>query len=141
MIPIKPIIENRKVIVIDDSIVRGTTSKEIVRRLRSSGAKKIQWYLAFPPIQYPCYQGIDFPSRDELLVPNLCDKNNLNIDEINAKVSAFLNVDFTGYIDVTHLSRGIGLPKKELCISCITGDYSCLRSKPIFRTRKEMKGE
>jgi len=139
MIPIKPIIDGKKVVVVDDSIVRGTTSKEIVRRLRASGAKKIQWYLAFPPIQHPCYMGIDFPTREELLVPNLC-REGSDFNEINEKVSKYLGVDFCGYIDIKHLSRGIGLPRKELCASCVTGDYSCLKSQPVFRTREEMKG-
>ncbi|MEM2960495.1 MAG: amidophosphoribosyltransferase [Candidatus Bathyarchaeia archaeon] len=139
MIPIKPIIDGKKVIVIDDSIVRGTTSKEIVRRLRTFGARKIQWFLAFPPIQWPCYQGIDFPTREELLVPSLCE-DGVDLDEINSKVGKYLGVDFCGYIDISHLSHGVGIPRKEMCTSCITGDYSCLKNKPRFRTRDEMKG-
>ena len=140
MIPIKPSIQGKRVIVIDDSIVRGTTSKEIVRRLRAFGAKKIQWYLAFPPIQYPCYQGIDFPTKEELLVPNLC-SDGADLNEINDKVGNFLDVDYCGYIDLPHLCKGIGLARKELCASCVTGDYSCLKNKPKFRTREEMKGQ
>lgn len=139
MIPIRSAIEGRDVVVIDDSIVRGTTSREVVRRLKDSGAKKIQWYVIFPPIAYPCYMGIDFPTREELLVPRIC-KGNLDLGEVNEQAADHLGVDFLGYNDVEGLSRGIDLPKSELCLACTTGDYSCLRQKPRFKTREEMKG-
>jgi amidophosphoribosyltransferase len=138
MIPIKPIIEGKDVIVIDDSIVRGTTSKEIVRRLKTAGAKRIQWYLTFPPIQYPCYQGIDFPTREELIAPRVC-KGDCTVEEANESIKKYLGVNWVGYIDLENLSKGIGLPVNDLCNSCATGDYSCLKSKPIFKSRREMK--
>ncbi|HID17222.1 TPA: amidophosphoribosyltransferase [Candidatus Bathyarchaeota archaeon] len=140
MIPIRSIISGKKLVIVDDSIVRGTTSMEIVRRLKSSGAKKIQWFVTFPPIQHPCYQGIDFPTREELIVPRICG-GECEVDEANEKVGGYMGVDFLGYNDADALSRGIGLPIAELCLSCATGDYSCLRRKPVFKSRPEMKGE
>jgi amidophosphoribosyltransferase len=138
MIPIKPVIEGKDVIVVDDSIVRGTTSREIVRRLKAAGAKKIQWFVTFPPIQYPCYQGIDFPTREELIVPTIC-KGDLTLANVNESVKRYLEVHSLGYIDRKNTGRGIGLSLNELCDSCVTGDYSCLKYKPVFRTRAEMK--
>jgi amidophosphoribosyltransferase len=140
MIPIKPVISKKKLVVIDDSIVRGTTSKEIVRRLKNAGAKKIQWFVTFPPIKYPCYQGIDFPTREELVAASVC-KEECELNKINEKVGEYMGVDFLGYNDLDELSRGIGLPKNELCLACTTGDYSCLKHKPEFKSRSEMKGE
>ncbi|MEM2964895.1 MAG: amidophosphoribosyltransferase [Candidatus Bathyarchaeia archaeon] len=138
MIPIKPVIEGKDVIVVDDSIVRGTTSREIVRRLKAAGAKRIQWYLTFPPIQYPCYQGIDFPAREELIVPKVSGRD-CTVEEANELIKKYLRVNRLGYIDRENLSRGVGLPLSDLCTSCVTGDYSCLKNKPIFRSRREMK--
>ncbi|MBS7657994.1 MAG: amidophosphoribosyltransferase [Candidatus Bathyarchaeia archaeon] len=140
MIPIKPVISGKKIVVIDDSIVRGTTSREIVRRLKSAGAKKIQWFVTFPPIRYPCYQGIDFPTREELIAATVCEEK-CDLNEVNAKVGEYMGVDLLGYNDLYGLSRGIGLPKSELCLACTTGDYNCLKHKPEFKSRAEMKGE
>lgn len=138
MIPIKPAIEGREVVVIDDSIVRGTTSREVVKRLKHASAKKIQWYVIFPPIIYPCYMGIDFPTQEELAVPKICG-NCTELGEINDGVAKYLDVTHLGYNDVEGLSRGIGLRKDELCLACTTGNYSCLRQRPRFKTREEMK--
>ena len=67
IIPIKEVIEKKKVVVIDDSIVRGTSSHSIVKMLRASGAKEINMIVTYPPIRFPCYAGIDFPSQEELI--------------------------------------------------------------------------
>lgn len=134
---IRDVIEGKRIILIDDSIVRGTSSKIIVgSKLR--GAKEVSLLLTFPPIIYPCYMGIDFPSQEELLVYRICGTS-MNIDEINRRVAEYIGASFVGYNDIEGLSRGIGLPKNQLCLACITGDYSCLKRKPRFRTRDEMK--
>ncbi|MEM3479904.1 MAG: amidophosphoribosyltransferase, partial [Candidatus Bathyarchaeia archaeon] len=83
IVAIRDVIEGKRIILIDDSIVRGTSSKIIVRsKLRD--AKEISLLLTFPPIIYPCYMGIDFPSQEELLVYRLCGTGR-NVDEINRK--------------------------------------------------------
>jgi len=136
---IKSTVEGKDVIVVDDSIVRGTSSSIIVGILKKAGAKKIRLFSTFPPIRYPCYTGIDFPTQEELIVFKVCkDEKDLNL--INKAVASALEVDFVGYNDIEGLSRGIGLPIKEFCLSCVTGDYSCLKYPLKFRTRKEMKG-
>jgi amidophosphoribosyltransferase len=139
IIPIKEVINNKEVIVIDDSIVRGTSSRAIINTLRHAGAKKVSMVLAYPVIKFPCYAGIDFPSSEELIAYTVSN-NNENIDKLVAKA---INADFVGYNDPDTLAKAIGLEREELCFTCSTGDYSNLGliSKPIFKSRKEIKGE
>jgi amidophosphoribosyltransferase len=82
--------------------------------------------------------GIDFPTQDELLVYRVCGAST-SIEEINKKVAEYIGASFVGYNDVDGLSKGIGLPKNQICLSCVTGDYSCLKFKPKFRSREEIK--
>ncbi|MCP8308801.1 MAG: amidophosphoribosyltransferase [archaeon] len=136
---VKAIVDEKNVIVVDDSIVRGTSSLIITDILKKAGAKKISFVITFPPIRYPCYAGIDFPTQEELIAYKFCkDKSDLNY--INDMVTFALNADFVGYNDIEGLSKGIGLPVNELCLSCVTGDYSCLKYTPKFKSREEMKG-
>jgi len=135
--PIRRAVEGKRVILIDDSIVRGTSSKIIVKE-KLKDAKEVSFLLTFPPIIFPCYMGIDFPTQEELLVYRVCGPAQ-NIDEINRKVGKEVGLKFLGYNDVDGLSEGIGLPKDQLCLACTTGDYSCLKQKPKFRTKEEMK--
>ena len=136
--PIKKAIEGKRVILIDDSIVRGTSSKIIVKS-KLKAAKEVSLLLTFPPIIYPCYAGIDFPTQEELLAYKVC-KGKCSLKEINELVGKEVGVKTLGYNDVEGLSEGIGIPVDELCLSCTTGDYGCFKYKPKFRTREEMKG-
>jgi len=134
---IREIVDGKRIILIDDSIVRGTSSKIIVeQKLRN--AKEVSLLLTFPPIMYPCYAGIDFPTQRELLAYRVCEDTK-DLDEINKKIARHIGVSFLGYNDVDGLSRGIGIPKDQLCLSCTTGDYSCLKRTPRFKTRKEIR--
>ena len=136
--PIREAIKGKKVILIDDSIVRGTSSRIIVRK-KLKEAKEVSLLLTFPPIIYPCYAGIDFPTQEELLVYRVCGTG-CSLERINELVGKEVGVKLLGYNDIDGLSKGIGIPKEELCLSCTTGDYSCLKYKPRFKTREEMKG-
>ncbi len=138
IITIRPVVDGRNVLVVDDSIVRGTSSKNIVRALREAGAKKVYMVVTFPPIRHPCYMGIDFPTKEELLA-NRVDGRELRIDEISRRVAKEIGVDGLGYNDIDGLSEGIRLGKDELCFACVTGEYLGLKKTPIIRTRKEMK--
>ncbi len=95
IITIKPVVEGKRVIVVDDSIVRGTSSKNIIRALRDAGAKKVYMVVTFPPIRHPCYMGIDFPTREELLA-NRVDGDDMAISELNKKVANEIGVDGLG---------------------------------------------
>jgi amidophosphoribosyltransferase len=138
IITIKPVIQGKDVIVVDDSIVRGTSSKNIVRALRDAGARKVYMVVTFPPIRYPCYMGIDFPTHEELLATRV-DDDNLSISDLNKKVGNDIGVDGLGYNDVEGLSRGTGLDMNQMCYACVSGVYLGLKKDPILRTREEMK--
>ncbi|HET6517373.1 MAG TPA: amidophosphoribosyltransferase [Nitrosopumilaceae archaeon] len=139
IIPIKEIIDGKHVVVVDDSLVRGTSSKAIIKALRRAGAKKISMLITYPPIRFPCYAGIDFPSQDELAT--FVNGNELNEEEITEKVRSDIGADFLGYNDAENLANAVGIPKNSLCFTCSTGNYDNLGIKPEFKTRQEMKGE
>ncbi|HEU4823116.1 MAG TPA: amidophosphoribosyltransferase [Nitrososphaeraceae archaeon] len=138
--PIRNIIEGRNVVIIDDSIVRGTSSASIIEIIRRAGAKKVSLLVTYPPIRFPCYAGIDFPSQDELLAYReaMNEKSEINIA---FKISQRIGADYVGYNDTSNLAKAIGLPETELCFTCSTGDYSPLGIKPTFKSRAEMKGD
>jgi amidophosphoribosyltransferase len=138
IIPIPEVIKGKNVVVIDDSIVRGTSSQSIIKILRSAGASKISLIVTFPPIKYPCYAGIDFPSQDELLAFQNQKQDDGNIE---SKVAESIGADKVIYNDTITLAQAIGIDEKELCFSCSTGNYKPLGIKPIFRTRAQVKGE
>ncbi|MGN6709853.1 MAG: amidophosphoribosyltransferase [Candidatus Nitrosocosmicus sp.] len=138
ILPIKEIVNNKNVIIIDDSIVRGTSSKAIIKSIKDAGAKKITMIITYPPIRYPCYAGIDFPSRDELLAFQHA-KNEKSNKKIGENVSKIVGADQVFYNDTKSLAKGIGLKEEELCFSCTTGNYSSLGIKPNFKTKFQIK--
>ncbi len=140
IIPIREVIEGRHVVVVDDSIVRGTSSASIINTLKAAGARKISLVVTYPPIRYPCYAGIDFPSQEELIAYQSGSDLRSN-DEIAAKVARTIHADFVGYNDTANLANAIGMPEEELCFTCSTGNYASLGIKPVFKTRVQMKGE
>jgi amidophosphoribosyltransferase len=139
IIPITEIIDGKHIVVIDDSLVRGTSSKAIIKALRRAGAKKISMLVTYPPIKYPCYAGIDFPSQEELAT--YVDGRDLSEKEIIEKVRVAIGADFLGYNDSENLARAVGIPHDSMCFTCYTGNYETLGIRPAFKTRIEMKGE
>ena len=139
IIPIEEIVRGKHVVVVDDSLVRGTSSRAIVNALRKAGARKISLLITYPPIKFPCYAGIDFPSQEELAT--FSDNKDYSDEQIIEKVRNDIGADFLGYNDPENLSRAIGISTNSMCFTCTTGDYSSLGIKPIFKTRKEMKGD
>jgi len=139
IIPISEIISDKHVIVIDDSLVRGTSSKAIIKALRRAGARKISMLITYPPIRFPCYAGIDFPSQEELAT--YMSGKESSIEEVTEKVRNDIGADFLGYNDSENLANAVGIPHDSMCFTCFTGDYSSLGIKPTFKTRLEMKGE
>jgi amidophosphoribosyltransferase len=139
IIPITEIIDGKHIVVIDDSLVRGTSSKAIIKALRRAGAKKISMLVTYPPIKYPCYAGIDFPSQEELAT--YVDGRDLSEKEIIEKVRVAIGADFLCYNDSENLARAVGIPHDSMCFTCYTGNYETLGIRPAFKTRIEMKGE
>jgi len=138
IVPIPEVIKGKNVVVIDDSIVRGTSSKSIIQILRSAGASKISLIVTFPPIKYPCYAGIDFPSQEELLAFQNQEQGD---NRIEFAVAKSIGADKVIYNDTITLAQAIGIDEKELCFSCSTGSYKPLGIKPVFKTRAEIKGD
>jgi amidophosphoribosyltransferase len=139
IIPIREIIEDQHVVVIDDSLVRGTSSKAIIKALRRAGARKISMLITYPQINFPCYAGIDFPSQEELAT--FTNGKNLTPDQITEMVRRDIGADFLGYNDAENLAAAVGIPRESMCFTCSTGNYESLGVTPTFRTREEIKGE
>ncbi len=137
--PIAEIINGKHIVVIDDSLVRGTSSKAIIKALKRAGAKKISMLITYPPIQFPCYAGIDFPSQEELAT--FVNGKDVSLEKIIEKVRSDIGADFLGYNDSENLANAIGIPHDSMCFTCSTGNYETLGIKPSFKTRLEMKGE
>jgi amidophosphoribosyltransferase len=111
--PLRENITGKRVIVVDDSIVRGTTTRAMVKMLRESGAVEVHLRISSPPFRWPCYYGIDTPDRTELLA------SIKTLDEI----VEFLNVDSLEYLTLDHLVQAIDAPGAGFCNACLTGDY------------------
>ncbi|WP_304124624.1 amidophosphoribosyltransferase [Methanosphaera cuniculi] len=107
------IIKDKKVVVIDDSVVRGTTSKTIIKMLREAGAKEVHLLVGCPEIISPCYYGIAMATKEELLA----------VGRTNEEIRDEIGVDSIGYISIDGLVDAIGTPYEDLCLGCITGDY------------------
>ncbi len=133
IIPIREIIEGRHVVVIDDSLVRGTSSKAIIKALRRAGAKRISMLITYPQINFPCYAGIDFPSQQELATYS--GGKEMGADEITEMVRRDIGADFLGYNDAENLADAVGIPRDSMCFTCSTGDYAPLGIVPEFKAR------
>jgi amidophosphoribosyltransferase len=117
-----PIVENlrgQRVVVVDDSIVRGTTVPRIVSILREAGAKEVHLRITSPPIVHPCYLGVDMATYAELIAANF------TVDEICERVGA----DSLGFLSVEHLVESTGRDRSDFCLGCLTGAYP---SQPVM---------
>jgi amidophosphoribosyltransferase len=111
--PLREIIEGKRIVVVDDSIVRGNTQRAIVRMLREAGAREIHVRISSPPVKWPCYYGIDFATRAELIA------NGLEVEEIRRSIGA----DSLGYVSLDGLISATQVPSDRLCSACFTGEY------------------
>ena len=111
--PLREIIEGKRIVVVDDSIVRGNTQRAIVRMLREAGAREIHVRISSPPVKWPCYYGIDFATKAELIA------NGLEVEEIRRSIGA----DSLGYVSIDGLISATQVPSERLCSACFTGEY------------------
>jgi amidophosphoribosyltransferase len=111
--PLPDSIRGKRLIVVDDSIVRGTTTKQIVLALREAGATEVHIRITCPPVQWPCFYGIDMPTRQELIGADL------SVEEIRAYVGA----DSLGYLSLEGMVEAAGAPKETFCRACFDGEY------------------
>jgi amidophosphoribosyltransferase len=111
--PLRDVIAGKRLVVVDDSIVRGNTQRALVRMLREAGAKEVHVRISSPPVQWPCFYGIDFASRAELIATGLQN------DEIRRSIDA----DSLGYVSLDGMVEATRLPKDNLCRACFDGVY------------------
>jgi amidophosphoribosyltransferase len=111
--PVKSILQGRRVVLVDDSIVRGTTSRKIVKMVRAAGASEVHLRISCPPTISPCFYGVDTPQRSELIGATH------SIEEIRR----FIGADSLGYLSLDGMLSAVGAEQKHYCTSCYTGEY------------------
>jgi amidophosphoribosyltransferase len=111
--PLREIVDGRRLVVVDDSIVRGNTQRALVRMLREAGASEVHVRISSPPVTWPCFYGIDFASRAELIA------NGLSTDEVCRSIGA----DSLGYVSLEGLVEATTVPMNQLCRACFDGEY------------------
>ena len=132
--PVRPLLQNRRLVIIEDSIVRGTTTRNRVKTLREAGAQEVHMAVSCPPHRYPCFYGIDFPTRKELIAATH------SVEEIKK----FLGLDSLHYLSLEGLLRAINLDSAGFCLACFTGEYPVSftedLNKHCLETRTSIRG-
>lgn len=128
LMPVENILKNKKIVIVDDSIVRGTTSRKIVKILHEAKVKEVHFRIASPPYKYPCYYGIDTPDEKEFIA------HKMSINEIKR----YLEVDSLSYLSLSGLKKVLGNHKDDFCFACFNGKYP---QKPRIKLKKEILEE
>jgi amidophosphoribosyltransferase len=111
--PLPQLLEGKRLVVVDDSIVRGTTTPKVVKLLKKAGAKEVHMRICAPPIRYPCFFGVDMATRWELIAAQ----------KTVPEVRDFIGADSLGHLSIEGLIKAVALPKDIFCTACFTGDY------------------
>jgi len=111
--PLPQMLDGKRLVVVDDSIVRGTTTPQVVKLLKRAGAKEVHMRICAPPIRYPCFFGVDMATRRELIAAQ----------KTIPEVRDFIGADSLGYLSIDGLVKAVALPKDIFCLACFTGDY------------------
>jgi amidophosphoribosyltransferase len=111
--PLPQLLEGKRLVVVDDSIVRGTTTPKVVQLLKKAGAKEVHMRICAPPIRYPCFFGVDMATRWELIAAQ----------KTVPEVRDFIGADSLGHLSIEGLIKAVALPKDIFCTACFTGDY------------------
>lgn len=111
--PIRSMIEGKRIVIIDDSIVRGTTSRKIVRMLKDAGAKEVHFRVSSPPTTDPCFYGVDTPDKDKLIASKMT----------HQEICDYIEADSLGYLSVEGLFKSVNSDGKDYCTACFTGEY------------------
>jgi amidophosphoribosyltransferase len=128
--PVRHLLQGKRVVLVDDSIVRGTTSRKIVRMVRQAGAREVHLRISCPPTISPCFYGVDTPTKSELIA------SNHSIEEIRK----FVEADSLGYLSLASLRKAVGDDRKhEYCYACYTGDYptELINIEELMTTRQK----
>jgi len=111
--PMPEVLSGKRVVVVDDSIVRGTTTPQVINLLRRAGTSEVHLRICAPPIRYPCFFGVDMATRQELIAAH----------KAVPEIAEFIGADSLGYLSIDGLIQAVGLPKESFCLACFTGDY------------------
>jgi len=111
--PVRGHIEDKSIVIVDDSIVRGTTSRRIINILKEAGAEQVHMRVGSPPLKAPCYLGVDMPTRKELIAS----------DKSNEEVKDSIKATSLHHVSIDSLIKAIGMPEDDLCLGCLTGVY------------------
>ena len=128
--PLREVIGGQRLIVVDDSIVRGNTQRALVRMLREAGAREVHVRISSPPVEWPCFYGIDFASRSELVA------NGLTVEQICRSIGA----DSLGYVSLDALIEATTIPKEKLCRACFDGIYPVELPEAQFLGKQLLEG-
>jgi len=129
---IAELVRGKRIIVVDDSVVRGTTTRSRMRALRRAGVKEIHLRISCPPIRHPCFYGIDFATNDELIA------HERTVEQIRD----FIEVDSLAYLSLEGMFRAAELPAKDCCTACWTGQYKIPIDQPTTKfsfERRQLK--
>ena len=124
--PVRSLLEGKRVVLVDDSIIRGTTSRKIVRIVRESGAREVHMRISCPPTISPCYYGIDTPTRKELIA------STHSVEEIRQYIGA----DTLGYLSLESLRKAVGDSEGRFCNACYTANYPTVIQEPLLALRQ-----
>jgi len=127
--PVKGVLKDKKIVIVDDSIVRGTTSRKLVWMLRNAGAKEVHFRVSSPPITSPCFYGIDMPTKKELIA------STKSVEQIRR----YLGVDTLGYLSIEGMLSMPSLPKESFCVACFSGRYPTKIENNIGKFALELK--
>ena len=111
--PLPQMLAGQRLVVVDDSIVRGTTTPHVVKMLRRAGTKEVHMRICAPPIRYPCFFGVDMATRGELIAAQ----------KTVPEIRDFIGADSLGYLSIDGLLQAVALPRDIFCMACFTGDY------------------
>jgi len=111
--PLPQMLEGKRLVVVDDSIVRGTTTPKVVNILRQAGVKEVHMRICAPPLRYPCFFGVDMATRHELIAAR----------KTVPEIRDFIGADSLGYLSIDGLVKAVALPRDIFCMACFTGDY------------------
>ncbi|MCW2697238.1 MAG: purF [Modestobacter sp.] len=128
--PLRDVIRGKRLVVVDDSIVRGNTQRALIRMLREAGALEVHVRISSPPVKWPCFYGIDFASRAELVA------NGLDVDGVRASI----NADSLGYVSEQSLIAATEQPANRLCTACFTGQYPIPLGEPEVLGKHVLEG-
>jgi amidophosphoribosyltransferase len=133
--PLPEVLSGKRILLVEDSIVRSTTLRALVGEMRErGGAREIHLRVACPPIIAPCFYGIDMSSKDQLIAPRFADRPDGGLSEAaQARLAAELGADSLRYLPVSSLARSVGLAEDRLCLACVTGRYPTEAGQRLYQ--------